>query len=622
MKKVIVLTLVFSMLLTLFSCSNGKTTTSSSSKTESSKNDSVNGDKQVSVDQKVSDLLSKMTLEQKAAQMVQIDQSLTNNQKMKDYDFGSVISGGGSIPNRTNTLSSWQSYIDNLQKGSMDSKLKIPFLYGIDAVHGHNTLDGAVVFPHNIGIGAANDKELTYKMGVAVANEMKLTKILWNFAPCVAVSRDPRWGRTYESFSSDTNIVTSLATEYAKGLLDNGVMPTAKHYLADGATTYGTGEKNQLVDRGDAQMTDAQLREKYLPPYKALIDAGVKTVMPSFSCYNGVRMHANKYLITDVLKGELKFDGFVISDWEAINSLGGKDITENVIIATNAGVDMFMQPLQANDVLNSIVSAVNNKKIPIERVNDAVTRILRVKMEMGLFDDPMQEKTKSQVTALGSDEYRALAKQLVEKSLVLVKNEKNVLPLKKGTKIFLTGPAINDIGVQCGGWTISWQGKQDSNGKKITKGTTILDGFKEYAAEYGLEIITDKDKASQADVVILGVGEIPYAEYNGDTKDLSITGDKALKGNKEAIDFAKSLKKPTVTLIVAGRNVIINDYVNDWDGVVMCYLPGTEGNGIASTLLNKTPFSGKLPMPWYKSLKNIGTDNAEIQYPLGFGLKY
>lgn len=617
-KKIILVVVALSIGVTFLSCQSDKNT-EPNTEPKISQNYL---DTSLSINERVNDLLVQMSLQQKAAQMVQAEQSMVTKKSMNNYCFGSVLSGGGSIPNNINTLSNWSSFVDNLQNECLSSEVPIPFLYGIDAVHGHNNLKDAVIFPHNIGVGAANDKELTYKMGVAVANEMKLTKTLWDFGPCIAVSLDPRWGRTYESYSSDTSIVTSLATEFAKGLLDNGVMPTAKHYIGDGATTYGTGENNQLVDRGDARMTEAQLREKYLPPYKALIDAGVKTVMPSFSSYNGIKMHANKYLITDVLKGELGFDGFVISDWEAINSLGGKNLSENVIIATNAGVDMFMQPYEATKVIESIMTAVKNGMISQERVDDAVTRILRVKMQMGLFEDPLQKNTNSNVTELGTDEYRNLAKQLVEKSLVLVKNEKNILPLQKETKIFLTGPAIDNMGVQCGGWTVSWQGKQDKNGRKITQGSTILEGFKQYADEYGLEIITNKEKASQADVVILGIGEKPYAEYEGDTKDLSITGDHALHGNQEAIELAKSLNKPTVALIVAGRNVLLNDYINDWDSVVMCYLPGSEGEGVASVLLNKTPISGKLPMPWYKSLKNIATEKAEIQFDFGYGLTY
>lgn len=633
MKKILALLISLSMIIGLSACAGNKSESSQNENTsleteiassESEEPSNSSAENNLTPDERATELLSRMSLEQKAAQMVQCEQAYANSSDMKNYCFGSVLSGGGSIPNdrNNNTVKNWTSYIDNLQKGCMKSDIKIPFLYGIDAVHGHNTLKNAVIFPHNIGIGAANDKELTYKMGAAVANEMKLTKILWNFAPCVAVSKDPRWGRTYESYSSDTDIVTSLATEYAKGLLDNGVMPTAKHYLADGATTYGTGENNQLVDRGDAQMTEEELREKYLPPYKALVEAGVKTVMPSFSSFNGVKMHANKYLLTDVLKGELGFDGFVITDWEAINYIGSNDLYKNIVTSVNAGVDMFMQPYQAKEVMDNIVKAVNQGDITQERVDDAVMRILRVKFEMGLFDDPMQENVKKDVTELGTQGYRDLAEQLVKKSLVLVKNDNDILPLKKGTKVYITGPAVNNIGVQCGGWSFTWQGIMDEKGKKVSEGTTILEGFKEYAKEYNLEIITDKKKAKDADVVILGIGEIPYAEFEGDTKDLSITGDKALPENKEAIEFAESLGKPTVTLVVAGRNVIIKDHIDKWDGVVMCYLPGTEGRGIAPVILGKDNFSGKLPMPWYGSLDNIAADNADIEFPIGYGLKY
>lgn len=630
MKKIAAMLLSLSILAGFSSCSKNDSSSSLDEATitttalsEFDGTDTVTTvDNSITADERASELLSKMTLEQKAAQMVQCEQTCASPKDMKNYCFGSVLSGGGSIPNNKNTVKNWSKFIDRLQQGCMESEIKIPFLYGVDAVHGHNNLENAVIFPHNIGIGAANDKELTYKMGAAVANEMKLTKTLWNFAPCVAVSKDPRWGRTYESYSSDTEIVTSLAVEYAKGLLDNGVMPTAKHYLADGATEYGTGELNGLVDRGDAQMTDEELREKYLPPYKALVDAGVKTVMPSFSSFNGVKMHANKYLLTDVLKGELGFDGFVISDWEAQNHISDDDLYTNIVTCINAGVDMFMQPYQAAEVMEYIVTAVENGDVSQERIDDAVMRILRVKFEMGLFDDPMQENVKKYVTSLGSKEYRDIAEQLVEKSLVLVKNDNNVLPIKSGTKIFVTGPAVDNIGVQCGGWSITWQGIQDEQGKKITEGTTILEGLKNYAEKYNLEIITDEKKSKDADIVILGIGEIPYAEYEGDTKDLSIIGDKALPENKEAIEFAESLDKPTVTLIVAGRNVIIKDYIDKWDSVVMCYLPGTEGGGIAPVILGESNFNGKLPMPWYGSLENIGENNADIEFPLGYGLTY
>jgi beta-glucosidase len=508
------------------------------------------------------------------------------------------------------------------ESAAMESEHQIPILYGVDAVHGLALVQDAVVFPHNIGIGAANDKELTYEMGAAVAEEMKLAGILWNFSPCVAVNSDPRWGRTYECYSSDPAIVATLADSYVKGQMDHGVAPTAKHYVADGGTTYGTGPLNAILDEGDAQISEEELRATHLVPYKALVKSGVPIIMASFSSFNGKKMHENKYLLTDVLKKELGFQGFVVSDWEAVKRLSGSNYEENVALAVNAGVDMLMEPNNYERSVNTIVSCIKEGTISPERVDDAVSRILTVKFDMGLFDDPSMEKITHEVTELGSQEYRNLAKQLVEKSLVLLKNEKNVLPLKRGQKIFVTGPAIDDIGLQCGGWGLTWQGQTDENSGRLVKGTSILEGFEVYAKEYDLDIITDREHAEEADIVILGIGEIPYAEYQGDTADLSITGALADPDNKETIEYVNSLNKPVVTLIIAGRNVLIDQYMEDWNSIVMCYLPGSEGEGIAPVLLGETPFTGKLPMPYYKSLEDIGVEEAELLYPLGYGLTY
>ncbi len=503
------------------------------------------------------------------------------------------------------------------QTAAMNAALPIPFVYGLDALHGHSSVMNAVVFPHNIGIGAANDEPLTYKMGAAVAEEMKLTGILWDFAPVVAVDRDPRWGRTYECYSSNADLVTSMGTAFAKGLLDHGIMPTAKHFIGDGSVQFGTGEDDKLIDRGDAKLTDAQL-EELLKPYKALIKAGVKTIMVSHSSVNGLKMHANKALLTDKLKGELGFDGFIVSDWESIQHIPGATLQDQVILAVNSGVDMLMQPTNYSECAKDIVTAVNQGKISQERVDDAVRRILTVKYEMGLFDDPMQEKLKHEVSEVGTAGYRDLARQLVEKSLVLLKNQNNLLPLHKGETIFVTGPAADDVGAQCGGWTIEWAGRLDNGGQHITQGSTILDGLKALAKEYDLKLITDEKQAAQADITLLCVGEKPYAEWEGDTKDLSLTGSLGLPGNEDAIALAKKLKKPTLTLIVAGREVLITNEMKDWDSVVMCFLPGSEGDGIANVLLNKSPFQGKLPMPWYKTV--AGIDTGDTLFPIGYGL--
>lgn len=437
----------------------------------------------------------------------------------------------------------------------------------------------------------------------------------------MAVSRDPRWGRTYESYSSDPNIVTELAKAYVNGLTDHGVVATAKHYVGDGATTFGTGYKD-LVDMGDAVMSEEELRETFLMPYKELVDSKVKVIMASYSSWKGVKMHEHEYLLTDVLKNEYGFEGFIVSDWEGAAKLDGDSYRDKIIKAINAGIDMLMEPNGYKDTRSAIIKAVKNGQISEERINDAVRRILSVKKDMGLFEDPYMSKVSHEISELGSDKYRNLAKQLVEKSLVLLKNNDNILPLKGGQKIYVAGPAANNMGLQCGGWGLTWQGVMDNEEGKITSGATILEGLVEYGNKYDFEIITDEMRASEADLVLLVIGEIPYAEFGGDARDISITGARSHKDNKEAIELAKSLNKPVITLIVAGRNVIISDYIDDWDSVVMCYLPGSEGGGIASVLSGEVNFTGRLPMPYYRSVEDIGREGAKLLFEVGYGLAY
>ena len=576
-------------------------------------------DASASTQERVADLLKRMSLEDKAGQMVQGEQYPVCDADMKELGLGSVLSGGGSVPDNDNSVEHWNEVLDGFQKAALSRDLKIPYIYGADAVHGHNTVYGAVIFPHNIGIGAANDPELTKQMGAYVAGEMKLTGILWNFGPCVAVVQDPRWGRTYESYSSNPDTVCALASAFAQGQMDEGVLPCAKHFVADGGTTFGTGEGDYLIDRGDAQMSEEELRTVHMAPYVQLVNDGVKSVMVSFSSYQGLKMHENKYLITDVLKGELGFDGFVVTDWEGILGINAPTYDAQIIAAVNAGVDMLMEPYNYMLAIEAIVNGVKTGEIAEERVDDAVSRILTVKFNMGLFEDPYLDNATMNVTELGSADGRALAKKLVEESQVLLKNENGVLPLKKGQKIYVTGPAADSIGIQCGGWTLSWQGMPD---KELTPGTTILQGLRDCADEYDLTVITDENQAQDADVVLLAIGEKPYAEYEGDAQNLSITGDLGLDGNKAAIDKAKALGKPIVTVIVAGRNVLIDDYIGEWDAAVMSYLPGTEGGGIVSPLVGAAKFTGKLPMPWYKSEEDIGKNGAQLQFELGYGLTY
>lgn len=570
----------------------------------------------------VEDTLARLTLDQKAAQMVQGAVYNVSDDVMKKNCYGSILSTYGE---KSLNASEWKSLILRYQKDAISSDAGIPYLYGNDAVHGVNTCEGTVIFPHNIGIGAANDPELTYQMGLAVANEAKLTGMLWSFSPCLAASQDPRWGRTYESYSSQTDIVTKLGTSFAKGLIDGGLLPCAKHFFADGNVLYGTGEtldrEKRLIDRGNAQLSDAEIHD-LLKVYQSAIDAGVKTIMISHSSLNGIKMHANEKYIS-YLKHNMGFKGFIVSDWDSIHNIPGNSLKEQTITAINAGIDMLMEDAQYEDCRKYIVEAVKEGKISMDRVNDAVRRILTVKKEMGILDDPMMERVTSEESSVGSLEYRNLARKLVEESLVLLKNNNSILPIKKGTKIFITGPAANDVGVQCGGWTITWLGSSDAynNGQKwIPEGKTILDGLNELAKEYDLTIITDPKKAANADMTLLCLGEKTYAEWKGDSADINITGALGLDGNSEAIALAKSLGHPTIACIVAGRNVIISDYMKQWDGIVMCYLPGSEGDGIANVLTGKSNFTGTLPMPYYSNVKEIRTD--KVMFPVGYGLKY
>lgn len=561
----------------------------------------------------VKEIVESLTLEQKAGQMVQPAIYEIDKEAMKAKGYGSVLSKADTV-----TFEEWKELVDDLQEGALSSDAGIPYIYGQDDVHGVNYCKGAVIFPHNIGVGAANNAELLYKVGLATADEAKLCHMLWNFAPCVAQSADPRWGRTYESYGSDLELIKELSTTYTKGLIDGGVVACAKHFFGDGNAKYGTGEDSdvaRLIDRGDAQLSEEEMKE-LLSVYQAQIDAGVQTIMVSHTSLNGTKMHENtKYL--QYLKNDMGFDGMIVSDWKSVDNTSGSTYKEQVINVVNAGVDMLMEVDTCNEAIDIIVNAVKDGSISEERVNDAVERIIKVKKDIGLFEDPFCKNMKTVQTKTGSKEYRELAKQMVEESLVLLKNENNVLPLKEGTKIYVTGPAANNASVQCGGWTIDWNG---SPTKEIAGVTTILKGLQEVAKEKGIEVITDKNQASKADVVLLCVGEVAYAEWNGDTQDLELCGKLGCTGNQRAIEEVSSLGKPVVTCIVAGRHVIIKEYFDQWDSVVMCYLPGSEGTGVANVLVGDSNFKGKLPSPWYDSVEQIGTEESWLEK--GYGLVY
>ena len=560
-------------------------------------------------------IVSKLTLEQKAAQMVQpVVYAGIDAEKMKESCYGSIYGDMGGIE-----AAAWRELVDGYQKEAIASDAGIPYLYAQDDVHGVGYCIDAVYFPQNIGQGAANDEELAYQVGLITADEAKLCHMLWNLYPCVAQSTDPRWGRTYESYSSDLETIKKLSTAYTKGLIDGGVLACAKHYFGDGNTVYGTGENSdmsRLIDRGDSVLTDQEIDE-LISVYQAQIDAGVQTIMVSYTSLNGLKMHENGDYIWK-LKNEMGFEGFIVSDYDGIHQTSPEPFEEKVIIAVNSGIDMFMVSDKFEDTKNAIIQGVKDGKITKDRIDDAVTRIIRVKQNMGLFEDPLCENLSTVQQETGSADYRAVAEKLVEKSLVLVKNEDNVLPLKQGAKVYITGPAADNARAQCGGWTIGWV---ESPSKMISGVTTIKKAFETYANDYGIEIITDPERAEEADVVLLCVGEKSYAEGYGDTPDLELCGKCGLEGNRDAIDSVKALNKPTVTCIIAGRNVILdeNDY-NSWDSVVMCYLPGSEGKGISDVLCGCSDFSGKLPSPWYGSVDQILTD--ECFFEMGYGLTY
>ncbi|MBR3057636.1 MAG: glycoside hydrolase family 3 protein [Clostridiales bacterium] len=569
------------------------------------------------------EICAQLTLEQKASQMIQGTVYSMPEEDMRDNCYGSVLSYYQSQwPSKT--VEQWASLTRRYQEAALLSDTRIPYIYGNDFLHGINCASGSVIFPHNINLGAADDEALTFEMGVITGSEMIHTGMLWNFSPCVAAAQDPRWGRTYESYSNDEDVVKRLAVTYVNGLLSQNVVVCPKHFLGDGYTKYGTGEESdgtvRLIDRGDAEMTDEQIN-KSLDTYKALVDAGAQTIMISHSSVNGVKMHENELIISKI-KEDYGFQGVILSDWESIHNCSGDSLRENVALACNAGIDMFMEDSRYAEVRQCIIDCVWEGSISMERIDDAVTRILRMKINAGLFDDPFGDAREASYE-WNSDHAHEVARELAAKSMVPLKlPEEGALKLESGKKVFVCGPAAEDTGALCGGWTYIWQGKSDYSldGEHwCTEGPSILDALKAGQAEGGYEIITDSTKAEECDFVILCVGEKPYAEWGGDTEDLLLTGDLGLTGNEKAIELAKSCEKPILTLIVAGRNVIIDEYVNDWDEVIMCYLPGSEGgNAVLDILTGKVEFNGRLPMPYYSSTQQIGSETGECWLPAGY----
>jgi beta-glucosidase len=560
------------------------------------------------VDARVQALLAQMTLAEKIGQMAQIEKNSVTPEQVRDHAVGSVLSGGGGNPS-PNTPADWARMVRGYQEAALQSRLGIPIWYGTDAVHGHNNVRGATIFPHNIGLGAARDADLVRRIAQVTAREMLATHANWAFAPEVSVPQDIRWGRTFEGFSEDTALVSELGVAVIEGLQqaaapDQRVLASVKHFVADGGTTWGTTRsydwipgwwqsadpQRWRIDQGDSRIDEATLRAVHLPPYAAAIAAGARNIMVSYSSWNGLKLHAHRYLLTDVLKGEMGFDGFLVSDWLAAQQLDA-DLETGMVTAINAGLDMIMVPFRLTEFITAVTRAVCDGRIALSRIDDAVTRILRVKVEFGLFERPFGDETL--LATVGCDEHRQIAREAVRKSLVLLKGEPPVLPLARtASRLLIAGAGADNMGRQCGGWTIEWQGKEGD----ITPGTTLLQAVQQTASA-STEVLYDADGAFadnvQAESALVVLSEVPYAEGEGDRQHLALP--------PEDVALVQRMRARCDRLIVvlySGRPLVVDSILDQCDALVAAWLPGTEAAGITDVLFGDYPFHGMLPYAW------------------------
>ncbi|MGW7432281.1 glycoside hydrolase family 3 N-terminal domain-containing protein [Streptomyces sp. NPDC054861] len=589
-------------------------------------------DKRLPVKKRVADLLGRMTLTEKAGQMTQAERNALKSQgDIASYDLGSLLSGGGSVPT-PNTPEAWAKMVDAYQLRAQATRFQIPLIYGVDAVHGHNNVIGSTIMPHNIGIGAGRDPRIAERTGAVTAKEVRATGIPWDFAPCLCVTRDERWGRSYEAFGEDPALVTAMETvingmQGARNGTDldrnDKVLTSAKHFVGDGGTAFGSSTTGSYtIDQGVTKVTREELEAVYLAPFAEAVERGAGTVMPSYSSLDilgddsgPVKMHANAEMINGVLKDRMGFEGFVISDWQAIDQIPG-DYPSDVRTSVNAGLDMIMVPTNYQDFTRILREEVTAGRVSQARVDDAVSRILTQKFRLGLFEQPYADTT--HLGAVGSPEHRAVAREAVAASQVLLKNDGAALPLKTSQKVYVAGSNADDLGNQAGGWTISWQG---SSGRTTT-GTTILEGMRKAAP--GARISYSKDASEPTDgydVGVVVVGETPYAEGFGDVgngHDLELSA-----ADKAAVDKVCAAMTCAV-LVVSGRPQLIGDRLGAIDALVASWLPGTEGDGVADVLYGKRPFTGQLPVTWPKSEAqlpiNVGDTAYDPQFPYGWGL--
>jgi beta-glucosidase len=606
-------------------------------------------DPNLPVSQRVADLLSRMTLEEKVGQMTQTEryQVYDDTTPITTWHLGALLSGGGSTP-AGNTPKDWADMVDRFQRAALATRLHIPLLYGIDSVHGDGNMYGATVFPHNIGLGATRDPDLVREVEHVTASETRASGPQWAFAPCLCAAQDDRWGRTYESFGEDPNLVKQMETaidgfQGPPGHLadPDRVLATAKHYAGDGDTTYGTGSGDYKIDQGIAITNHQDFWQKALQQYEPAVQQhDVGSVMPSYSSVdwtedgvgNPIKMHASKELLTDVLKNSMHFGGFVVSDWEGIHQIPG-DWPTQVRTAVNAGIDMAMEPNSYQSFETTLIDEVNAGRVPMSRIDDAVSRILTKKFELGLFEHPFTDRTN--IDAIGSPAHRAVARRAVAESQVLLKNDRHALPLPTGGSVYVAGSNADNIGNQAGGWTLTWQGGSTN---KIP-GTTILGGIRQAVQHGTVTYSADASAPIPAGATgVVVVGETPYAEGFGDVggpqwawdpgdngvprpvKDMQLSA-----ADKAAVDKVCSAAAKCVVVVVSGRPLIIDPaQLKEIDGLVAAWLPGSEGEGVADTLFGKRPFTGKLPVSWPRTLSqepiNVGDANYDPLYRYGYGL--